>query len=441
MGSKIDFCPYFLDRKGTIMVSMTSMNISLFLASFFRNTGSLAPKWSEDDIDAICAMWGEWCESHKEESPFTDSPKGRAVRVEIGKIVREFSQVWGVTIWAEDVWDSLSEDRYAALVEAVVLNKIVQASIKAALEKTVRTKTVGGKKAPSDRNKSAYLYCCNHYRPILKAENPNVTPQQLTKLLGEKWKLVQVSEEYKEVYEGFLESARVDKERYEALHPKPPKAAKAAKAPSSPKKPKGKPRGKSAWSFFCQYKRESVKAELPEGSTNKDVMAKLGEMWSSTDYTEEKTRAVRESMEDKERVSILNAEAEAKAASQTQFTQILIEEESDDEETNVEEETNVDDETNVDEETIVEETQKVVVKTEPEVVKTSVVKKTKASTPKKTPGVTKKTPGAPKKSVAKKTVVEDDAVQSVQAKLDILLGGYDTEDEVVDEVVDESLFA
>ena len=414
------------------MVSMTSMNISLFLASFFRNTGSLAPKWSEDDIDAICAMWGEWCESHKEESPFTDSPKGRAVRVEIDKIVREFSEVWGVTIWAEDVWDNLNTDRYAALVEAVVLNKIVQASIKAALEKTVRTKTVGGKKAPSNRNKSAYLYCCNHYRPILKAENPNVTPQQLTKLLGEKWKLVQVSEEYKEVYDGFLESARVDKERYEALHPKPPKAAKAAKAPSSPKKPKGKPRGKSAWSFFCQYKRESVKAELPEGSTNKDVMAKLGEMWSSTDYTEEKTRAVRESMEDKERVSILNAEAEAKAkaVSQTQLTQILIEEESDDEETIV-------DETIVEEETIVDETQKVVVKTEPEVVKTAVVKKTKASTPKKTPSVTKKTPGAPKKSVAKKTVVEDDAVQSVQAKLDILLGGYDTEDEVVD----ESLFA
>jgi hypothetical protein len=398
------------------------MNISLFLASFFRNTGSLAPKWSEDDIDAICAMWGEWCESHKEESPFTDSPKGRAVRVEIDKIVREFSQVWGVTIWAEDVWDNLNADRYAALVEAVVLNKIVQASIKAALEKTVRTKTVGGKKAPSNRNKSAYLYCCNHYRPILKAENPNVTPQQLTKLLGEKWKLVQVSEEYKEVYEGFLESARVDKERYEALHPKPPKAAKTPKAPSSPKKPKGKPRGKSAWSFFCQYKRESVKAELPEGSTNKDVMAKLGEMWSSTDYTEEKTRAVKESMEDKERVSLLNAETETKAVSQTQ---ILIEEESDDEETIVEDET------------IVEESQNVL-------VKTAVVKKTKASTPKKTPIVPKKTPGAPKKSVAEKTVVEkniveDDAVQSVQAKLDILLGGYDTEDE--DEVVDESIFA
>ena len=363
---------------------MTSSNISLFLARFFsNNTGSLAPKWSEDDIDSICSMWDSWCAEHKEDSPFTDTPKGRSVKADVVGIVRDFSNTFGAAIWAEGVWDTLNQDVYSTVVEAVVQNKTTTEALSAVLKKTVR-KTVNGKKEPSNRNKSAYLYCCKHFRSILKAENPESTPQQLTKLLGERWKLVQSSPEYKELHVEFLESARVDKERYEALNPKPPKPAKVAK-PVKVAKPKGKPRGKSAWLVFCQTMRSGVKSDMPEDATNKDVMAKLGEMWASTGFQDEKIKAVQESMEDKRRVEQLLSE-----------TNIIVEEE-----------------------TTVEET---TVKVAPPVVKTPV---------KVAPPVVK-TPSAPTKAKAK-VEAKEDTVVSMKTKLSILLGSDDDESEDEDE--------
>jgi len=372
------------------MVSMTSSNISLFLARFFsNNTGSLAPKWSEDDIDSICSMWDSWCAEHKDDSPFTDTPKGRSVKADVVKIVRDFAEIFGAAIWAEGVWDTLNKDVYSTVVEAVIQNKTTMEALDGALKKTVR-KTVNGKKEPSNRNKSAYLYCCEHFRSILKAENPACTPQQLTKLLGERWKLVQSSPEYNELHAEFLESARVDKERYEALNPKPPKPVKVAK-PAKVAKPKGKPRGKSAWLIFCQTMRPGVKTEMPEGATNKDVMAKLGEMWASTGFQDEKIKAVQESMEDKRRVEQLLVE-----------TNIVVEDET---------------ETTVKETTVKETT----VKVAPPVVKTPV---------KKVAPPVVKTPSAPVKAKAKE---EEDTLMSMKTKLSILLSGDDDESEDEDE--------
>jgi hypothetical protein len=144
--------------------------------------------------------------------------------------------------------------------------------------------------------------------------------------------------------------------------------------------------------IFCQTMRPGVKTEMPEGATNKDVMAKLGEMWASTGFQEEKIKAVQESMEDKRRVEQLLVE-----------TNIVVEDE---------------DET----ETTVGET---TVKVAPPVVKTPV---------KVAPPVVK-TPSAPVKAKAKAKAKEEeeDTLMSMKTKLSILLSGGDDESEDEDE--------
>jgi hypothetical protein len=288
------------------MVSNTVMNIISTTTLFFtHNTGTLAALYGEDEIDAIMGAWTKY-KSEQEKKVFAETAKGRAISAGYDKILLGFVEMYGAALWSEGVWDSLNDEVYSRVVTAIMKEEHFVESVNELVKSTkgVRSAT----KAPSNRNKSAYLYCCQHFRALVKGANPAFTPQQVTHALGEKWKSIQTAEddESKELFQRFTEVARLDKERYEKEHPKPEKVKKVRSPPKSPKR-KGPPRGKSAWVIFCDIKRADVKAELGEGITNKDVMHKLGEMWASEDYTQIKILAEQRSIEDKQRVKDLVA--------------------------------------------------------------------------------------------------------------------------------------
>ena len=339
--------------------------------------------YREDEIDDIMEAWTAW-QSEQEQKVFVATSKGRAICIGYDKLLRDFVEMYGAAIWSEGVWDSLNDEVYGRVVTAIVNEKNFVESVNE-LVKTTKGRRSKAVKTPSNRNKSAYLYCCQHFRDSVKEANPGFTPQQVTKALGDKWKVIQTGEddESKALFAKFTETARLDKERYEKEHPKPVKVTKPRSPPKSPKR-KGPARGKSAWVIFCDIKRADVKAELGSEATNKDVMHKLGEMWASEDYTQIKIVAEKRSMEDKQRVKELNAVR----ALEAQSDDIVVESDT----TTVEVES-----------------------TEP------------VSTPAKVEKVEVEPSAPTKKSVEKK--VSKDAITSVTKKLDMLIGGMDDDDD------------
>jgi hypothetical protein len=125
-----------------------------------------------------------------------------------------------------------------------------------------------------------------------------MTPQQVTKILGEKWK--EVSSEKGELFDKFTRLASEDKERYGKENPST--VVKKPVKPKSPTRSPGKPRGKSAWVIFCEIKRADVKERLGDEATNKQIMHELGLMWASDEYTQVKILAEEKSIESKEKV-------------------------------------------------------------------------------------------------------------------------------------------
>lgn len=111
------------------------------------------------------------------------------------------------------------------------------------------------------RNKSAYIYFGKERRPELKAENPDVTFGDLTKMVAAEWK--ELSDKAKKPY---VAQAAKDKKRYDAE-----KAAydgSGSSASDSEEKPKG--RGKKAAAESDEESAEKPKAKSKaSGKTTK----------------------------------------------------------------------------------------------------------------------------------------------------------------------------
>jgi hypothetical protein len=290
------------------MAAKTIMNINAFLSSFFSsNTGTLASLWREDDFDGVMSAWGKWCS--EKDTPFLTKGKvtKKTIMMEelVTDVVKNFVETFGDVLFAESVWDTLTEPVYLRLVISLVNDQITQDALKGVLAKLKTVKSTTKKEGGSTRNKSAYLYCCAHFRKSVKEMNPDMSPQEITKLLGKKWETISKSTEGadKDLFDKFTQIAKEDKERYELESPKISKP-KTEKKPKAEKKPTKK-RGKSAWVVFCDIKRSDVKEKLGAAATNQQVMFELGQMWASNDFTELKIVAEQKSLEDKERVKAL----------------------------------------------------------------------------------------------------------------------------------------
>ncbi len=152
-------------------------------------------------------------------------------------------------------------------------------------EKKKRVKKA--KDAPKNA-KSAYMFFCIDKRAEVKEQNPELGAKEITTKLGAMWKNIKDNEEEVDKYNKL---AAADKDRYkeemanyvpneEVDTEKPEKKKRAKKAKDAPKN------AKSAYMFFCQEMRSSVKEENPELSP-KEITTKLGAMWKEIKDNEE----------------------------------------------------------------------------------------------------------------------------------------------------------
>ena len=285
---------------------MLNMNINTYVSTFLKeNAVTLSPMWTEDDFDGMMSKWIEWESANTEGCPWVVNGKVNKKGLEISKVVsfslKTFIETFGCVLFSEDVWGNLNKEFYERMVNAMWLEDGTQKDLK----EKIKQIPSGGGKTPSNKNKSAYLFCCAEFRGSIKESNPESSPQDVTKLLAIRWKEISNSVDGpdKELFEKFTKIASDDKARYELEHPKPVVHKSVS---DKKKKSNAKPRGKSAWVIFCNMKRADAKESIGVGATNQQIMLELGKIWASNDYINVKNMAEKKSMEDKERVRELN---------------------------------------------------------------------------------------------------------------------------------------
>ncbi len=162
-----------------------------------------------------------------------------------------------------------------------------------------QSKKSKGKKRGPKKNKSAYIIFGQHIRQTIKEEHPDWNPKEISREMGKRWNAIKGDKSLTEKYD---ELAKEDKNRYltekENYVPEDDEEDEIHKL-----KDKNRPkRPLSAYMFFCQDKRNSIKSSLPEGSHAKDVATELGKQWNEIKTNEKKTaKYVKKAIADKER--------------------------------------------------------------------------------------------------------------------------------------------
>mmetsp|Transcript_20633 Transcript_20633/g.38731 ORF Transcript_20633/g.38731 Transcript_20633/m.38731 type:complete len:244 (-) Transcript_20633:129-860(-) len=205
-------------------------------------------------------------------------------------------------------------------------------AVQAVAEKDEKKK----KKAKKDpdapkRALSAYMYFCEEKRSSIKEANPDKSPAEITKILGEEWGKLDKGKGGKKGTKKYDALAAKDKKRYDeeraaydavkeeerkkaeeekdaqlekdmeearkiveeraqkeaALQEEAAKAAKKALKAEEPAKkkkddkPKGPKRAATAYNCFIKENREKIKASMPEGATFAEISSEVAKQWKA----------------------------------------------------------------------------------------------------------------------------------------------------------------
>ena len=137
-------------------------------------------------------------------------------------------------------------------------------------------------KSSIKKNKSSYLFFCEHERDVIKKENLGLTNKQIISELAIRWGLLK---DYPDKIEKYTVRAKEDKERYQSEIKNisveenieenvKTKSKKIKKEKSNIKK------NKSSYLFFCDEERLKIKKDKLELS-NKEIICELANRWKN----------------------------------------------------------------------------------------------------------------------------------------------------------------
>jgi len=210
--------------------------------------------------------------------------------------------------------NNLVVEVFAELVEGaeeVWMNEDVQKQVKSLLARSGPKK----KKDPNapKRAKSAYLFFCKDNREKVKGDlGEKAKNTDVTRELGARWNALKESKKAadKKAMIKYTKQAAEDRERYDAEKADyvplevDETEVSAPKRRGGKKRADGPKRGKSAYLFFCQEHRDSVKEENPEMKAT-EITSELGRLWKEFSTNEENA-------EELERYNDLAAEDKAR---------------------------------------------------------------------------------------------------------------------------------
>ena len=181
------------------------------------------------------------------------------------------------------------------MAELWLNNAEVQKDIKALFASSVGARSKKDPNAPK-RGKSSYLFFCAALRDTVKTSlGPDSKATEVTKELGARWNKLKASTKAsdKKALAGFDAEAAVDKARYdvEKVDYVPPVGddfVDTKRRGGKKVNKDGPKRAKSAYLFFCDANRTSVKTKDPSLKAT-EVTSELGRLWN--ELKADKTRS------------------------------------------------------------------------------------------------------------------------------------------------------
>jgi hypothetical protein len=169
----------------------------------------------------------------------------------------------------------------------------VQSALSAVVVKAMKKVS---RKSKKDKNKpkrgsSAYIIFCGEERGNVIMDNPEMSAKEIVKELGARWTKLKLDNEDEITRLNGL--SEIDKERYrtemETYEPPVDDGSGDDDKPKKKKKKKqtGPKRGKSAYLFFCEKERKSIKDDEPD-LPPKEVTIKLGHSWQELKEDEDR---------------------------------------------------------------------------------------------------------------------------------------------------------
>ena len=305
--------------------------INQFVMNFFESANVdsevsqlWSDEWSQDLQNLITKLLKNVTEKKKRSKKAKDAPKNaRSAYMffcqEMRSVVKEENAELNskeITVKLGERWKSIKEtedakkyvdmaatdkDRYKEEMANYVPSSESESESENKKDKKKRTKKP--KDAPKNA-RSAYIFFCQEMRSVIKEENSELTPKEITSKLGEMWKEIKDTDgakkyndlaiadkdRYKEEMTNYVPSECENSESESSESESDGEAKKANKAVNKKKrtkKPKDAPKNaRSAYMFFCQEMRSIVKEENPELAA-KDITIKLGEMWKEIKETDD----------------------------------------------------------------------------------------------------------------------------------------------------------
>lgn len=176
----------------------------------------------------------------------------------------------------------LKENTNDEKIEELWMSSDIQKQVKSFC---VSTSNVHKKKDPNapKRGKSAYLFFCSDNREKVKSKlGKDAKATDITRELGLRWNALKTSSKSvdKKSLASYEKAAEDDRNRYEQekesyvpVEDFTPKQRRGKKEQNGPK------RAKSAYLYFCNEKRDEIKASDPSLKAT-DITSRLGEMWN-----------------------------------------------------------------------------------------------------------------------------------------------------------------
>ena len=155
----------------------------------------------------------------------------------------------------DDLEDFASKENLTTLIDAALDGKALKTMFKSGKGKARAAKVPGAPKATN-----AWMMFSAEQRPVLKAENPDLTFSDMGKALGEKWRGMTEEEQAK-----YKEMAGEENERRGI------EAKKPAKSKSPVKKPATKSKSPVKKKAVTKKKKASKKKKVAEKSDDDDV--------------------------------------------------------------------------------------------------------------------------------------------------------------------------
>jgi hypothetical protein len=170
-------------------------------------------------------------------------------------------------------------------------------------EKEKKKKRVKKPKNAPKNVSGPYIFFCKEEREKIKQEMPELTAKEIMTELGKRWKTIKDTDEAEKYKNMSIEDKIRYAEQMENYVPSEDEENKENKKIRKPraKKPKDAPKnGKSAYMFFCEKNRDSIKKKNSE-LKGKEIMTKLAEEWKKIKDTSKAKKYSKMAEEDKKR--------------------------------------------------------------------------------------------------------------------------------------------